>query len=41
VCGLDKDVEEWDFQSVVDAESMTFVVCLEIVPLADARLGQT
>mmetsp|Transcript_135946 Transcript_135946/g.271211 ORF Transcript_135946/g.271211 Transcript_135946/m.271211 type:complete len:391 (-) Transcript_135946:461-1633(-) len=41
VCGLDKDVEEWDFQSVVDAKSMTFVVCVEIVPLADARLGQT
>uniref|UniRef100_A0A7S4SJR8 Uncharacterized protein n=1 Tax=Alexandrium monilatum TaxID=311494 RepID=A0A7S4SJR8_9DINO len=32
VCGLDKEEEEWDFQSVVDQESMTFVVCLEIVP---------
>jgi len=40
VCGLDKDEEEWDFQSVVDPESMTFVVCLEIAPLADARLGK-
>jgi len=41
LCGLDKDEEEWDFQSAVDPESMTFVVCLEILPLADARLGQT
>jgi len=37
VCGLPKDLEEWDFQSVVDQESMTFVVCLEIVPKAAGR----
>jgi len=41
VCGLEKDEEEWDFQTVVDPESMTFVVCLEIEPLADARMRQT
>lgn len=32
VSGLPKDIEEWDFNTVVDQESMTFVVCLEIVP---------
>uniref|UniRef100_A0A7S4W2S0 Uncharacterized protein n=1 Tax=Alexandrium monilatum TaxID=311494 RepID=A0A7S4W2S0_9DINO len=32
VCGLPKDLEEWDFRAVVDQESMTFVVCLEVVP---------
>lgn len=32
VCGLPKEMEEWDFNSVVDNDSMTFVVCLEIVP---------
>lgn len=32
VCGLPKEQEEWDFSNVVDQESMTFVVCLEIVP---------
>lgn len=32
VCGLPKDQEEWDFSSVVDPDSATFVVCLEIVP---------
>jgi len=31
VCGLRKEEEEWDFAAVVDQESMTFVVCLEIV----------
>jgi len=34
VCGLPRDLEEWDFQGAVDQESMTFVVCLEIVPKA-------
>jgi len=37
VCGLPKDLEEWDFASVVDQESMTFVVCLEIVPKAPGK----
>eukprot|EP00442_Polarella_glacialis_P008818 CAMPEP_0115083666 /NCGR_PEP_ID=MMETSP0227-20121206/20719_1 /TAXON_ID=89957 /ORGANISM="Polarella glacialis, Strain CCMP 1383" /LENGTH=422 /DNA_ID=CAMNT_0002472163 /DNA_START=59 /DNA_END=1327 /DNA_ORIENTATION=+ len=32
VCGLPKEQEEWDFESVKDTDSMTFVVCLEIVP---------
>mmetsp|Transcript_75539 Transcript_75539/g.245634 ORF Transcript_75539/g.245634 Transcript_75539/m.245634 type:complete len:471 (+) Transcript_75539:70-1482(+) len=32
VCGLPKEQEEWDFSSVVDQNSQTFVVCLEIVP---------
>lgn len=32
VCGLPKEVDEWDFRSVVDEASSTFVVCLEIVP---------
>jgi len=41
VCGLDKHEEEWDFQTVVDPETMTFVVCLEIVPLADVDMRQT
>jgi len=27
-----KGLAEWDFQSAVDHESMTFVVCLEIIP---------
>jgi len=40
VCGLDKDEEDWDFESVVDPESATFVVCLEIEFLADAQLKQ-
>lgn len=31
VCGLSKEQEEWDFSSVVDADSQTFVVCLEMV----------
>merc|ERR1712217_665320 len=30
VCGLNKEQEEWDFMNVVDVDSMTFVVCLEI-----------
>eukprot|EP00933_Yihiella_yeosuensis_P081163 TRINITY_DN94711_c0_g1_i1.p1 TRINITY_DN94711_c0_g1~~TRINITY_DN94711_c0_g1_i1.p1 ORF type:complete len:430 (+),score=88.61 TRINITY_DN94711_c0_g1_i1:62-1351(+) len=33
VCGLPKETEEWDFSTVVDPDSQTFVVCLEIVPL--------
>jgi len=32
VCGLPKEQEEWDFAAVIDQDSMTFVVCLEIVP---------
>lgn len=32
VAGLPKEIEEWDFNAVVDEESSTFVVCLEIVP---------
>jgi len=30
VCGLPKNQEEFDFTSVTDAESLTFVVCLEV-----------
>jgi len=30
VCGLDKDEEEWHFQSAVGPDSMTFVLCLDI-----------
>lgn len=33
VCGLPKDNDEWDFHQVVDRDSMTFLVCLEIVPV--------
>jgi len=33
VCGLPKEIEEWDFGAAVDNESMTFVVCLEIIPM--------
>jgi hypothetical protein len=34
VCGLPREngVEEWDFSAVVDQESLTFVVCLEMMP---------
>lgn len=32
VCGLPPSEEEWCFNDVVDFESMTFVICLEIVP---------
>lgn len=32
VCGLPKDQEEWDFNEVVDKDSQTFQVLLEIVP---------
>ena len=31
VCGLPKGQEVWDFQSVVDQESQTFVVRLEVL----------
>lgn len=31
ICGLPKDEEEWDFNSVVDESSQTFVVCLEVL----------
>jgi len=34
VCGLPKDQEEFDFPSVIDADSMTFLIVLEIVPAA-------
>lgn len=30
VCGLPKDRETWDFSSLVDEDSQTFVVCLEV-----------
>jgi hypothetical protein len=32
VCGLPKDQEEWDFNTVVNPDSQTFLVLLEIVP---------
>eukprot|EP00930_Biecheleria_cincta_P089614 TRINITY_DN78957_c0_g1_i1.p1 TRINITY_DN78957_c0_g1~~TRINITY_DN78957_c0_g1_i1.p1 ORF type:complete len:409 (-),score=76.29 TRINITY_DN78957_c0_g1_i1:60-1286(-) len=32
VCGLPEDQMIWDFLEVVDPDSLTFVVCLEIVP---------
>jgi hypothetical protein len=32
VCGLPREAEEWDFQSAVDQESMTFTVSIEIAP---------
>lgn len=32
VCGLSKDQEEWNFEEVVDKDSQTFRVTLEIVP---------
>lgn len=32
VCGLPKEEEEWDFNEVVDKDSQTFQVFLEIVP---------
>merc|ERR1712079_748724 len=35
VCGLPKDQEEWDFGTVVDMETMTFVVCLEVAMQPD------
>jgi len=31
-CGLPKSLEQWDFSSVVDESSNTFVVCLDILP---------
>lgn len=31
VSGLPQEEEEWDFSKVVDSESMTFVVCLEMM----------
>eukprot|EP00445_Apocalathium_hangoei_P036110 CAMPEP_0203939324 /NCGR_PEP_ID=MMETSP0359-20131031/76141_1 /ASSEMBLY_ACC=CAM_ASM_000338 /TAXON_ID=268821 /ORGANISM="Scrippsiella Hangoei, Strain SHTV-5" /LENGTH=474 /DNA_ID=CAMNT_0050869631 /DNA_START=53 /DNA_END=1477 /DNA_ORIENTATION=- len=31
VCGLPKDMAEWDFTAVVDEVSKTFVVCLELL----------
>jgi hypothetical protein len=31
MCGLPKDLEEWDFNAVVDHDSQTFLVCLEVV----------
>jgi hypothetical protein len=40
VCGLPKDREIWDFQEVVNQNSQTFVVCLEIVPTKDVVPGQ-
>jgi hypothetical protein len=32
VCSLKKDEDEWDFHQVVDEDTMTFVVTLEILP---------
>eukprot|EP00931_Biecheleriopsis_adriatica_P056466 TRINITY_DN33457_c0_g1_i2.p1 TRINITY_DN33457_c0_g1~~TRINITY_DN33457_c0_g1_i2.p1 ORF type:complete len:363 (-),score=84.37 TRINITY_DN33457_c0_g1_i2:118-1167(-) len=32
VCGLDEHEAIWDFMEVVEQDSLTFVVCLEIVP---------
>lgn len=37
VCGLPKDQEEWDFRAVVEQESTTFIVCLEVVPQVGDR----
>jgi len=31
VCGLPKDCETWDFLDVVDEQTRTFVVCLEVL----------
>lgn len=32
VCGLPKDQALWNFNTVVDKESKTFVICLEVLP---------
>jgi hypothetical protein len=32
VCGLPKECESWDLLDVVDEQSQTFVVCLEVLP---------
>lgn len=37
ICGLQKHEEEWDFNSVVDEVSETFVVCLDVVPVIQQR----
>lgn len=37
VCGLPKELEEWDLQSAVDKSTNTFAVSLELVPLPEAE----
>lgn len=37
VGGLPREQEEWDFSNVVEQDSQTFVVCLEIMPVPARR----
>jgi len=39
VCGLPKDQALWNFNTVVDRETKTFVVCLEILPKGGEEAG--